>query len=61
MYFHTDNAFTVATLARLLTIAAEDGRKIRLDVDSNGALRYKIGEGMWSGPIDSTYDPYRDV
>lgn len=60
MYFHTDNPFTLATLARLMLGASQDGRKVRLNVDEAGRLSYKIGEGMWSAPIDSTPDPYRD-
>lgn len=61
MYFSTDNDFTISALAMLLTHAAESGKRVRLDVDSKGRLKYKLGEGMWSGPIDSTEDPYRDL
>ena len=60
MYFHTDNAFTIENIAGRLRHAAETGRRVRLDVDDQGVLRVKIGEGIWSPPMASTPDPYRD-
>lgn len=60
MYFHTDNKFTLQTIAIAANNAAENGRSLRLDVDSEGRLKFKVGEGMWSAPIASTTDPYRD-
>lgn len=59
-YFHTDNESTVIRLAIALTIAMQDDKRVRFDVDELGRLKYKIGEGMWSEPINSTPDPYRD-
>lgn len=60
MYFHTDNADTIETLSLALDVAVQQEKRIRFDVDENGQLKYKIGEGMWSAPISSTLDPYRD-
>lgn len=56
MYFHTDN---VGTMGRL-RLALANADKIRFSVDSAGRLKFKVGEGMWSEPIPSTPDPYRD-
>jgi hypothetical protein len=60
MYFHTDDTFTLETLERAVNAASTQDRSFRIDVDDFGRLRYKVGEGMWSAPIDSTPDPYRD-
>lgn len=60
MYFHTDNKATIGNLADALANAEDFGKRVRFDVDDFGRLRYKVGEGMWSPPIDSTPDPYRD-
>jgi hypothetical protein len=59
MYFHTDSPDTTARLGEAVTRADLKGR-LRLDVDDKGRLRYKVGEGMWSEPIESTPDLYRD-
>lgn len=59
-YFHTDNASTTAWLAGVLHRAQTEGLDIRLSVDANNSLKVKLGEGMWSAPIESTPDPYRD-
>ena len=59
MYFHTDNPVIVSNLAEALSYAASQEKRVRFDVDSFGNLKVKIGEGMWSAPIDSTPDPYR--
>lgn len=59
MYFHTDNDAVTDQIERAVN-AAQHGRSLRLDVDSQGNLRIKVGEGMWSAPIASTPDPYRD-
>lgn len=61
MYFHTDNADTIESLQLALTVAVQQEKRIRFDVGSDGSLKYKIGEGMWSAPIRSTPDPYRDA
>jgi hypothetical protein len=60
MYFHTDNPYTVGRIADSLARAKEQGQRIRFDVTPNGQLRYKIGGGVWSAPISSTPDPWRD-
>lgn len=61
MYFHTDRGFDIAVIANALLTAATEGRRVRIDVDSEGSLKVKIGEGMWSAPFASTPDPYRDL
>lgn len=60
MYFHTESDNVVAALAGLLSAAADNGKRIRIDVDHGGSPRIKVGEGMWSAPLVSTPDPYRD-
>lgn len=59
MYFHTDNPDIITALAAAMDRAQAQG-KIRLDVSSDGTLRVKVGGGMWSAPIQSTEDPWRD-
>ena len=61
MYFHTDQPATINFIAQVATRAAEQGQRLRIDVDSEGNLRIKRGEGVWSAPIPSTDDPYRDA
>lgn len=61
MYFHTDNNDVITTLMHALSVAMVQEKRVRIDVDSEGNLKYKIGEGMWSAPVWSTPDPYRDV
>lgn len=56
MHFHTDDLGTMGRLR--LALAKAD--KIRFSVDGQGRLKYKVGEGMWSEPIASTPDSYRD-
>lgn len=59
-YFHTDQPAVIDQLARMLAHAHETGKRVRLDVDSAGRLKWKCGEGGWTFPHDSTPDPYRD-
>ena len=60
MYFHTDDMNTVDILMYALTDASANNKRVRIDVDHEGNLTFKIGEGMWSAPIASTPDPHRD-
>lgn len=60
MYFHTDDPETIAFIAAVAQTAVETGTRLRLDVDGNGALRIKRGEGGWTAPFYGTPDPYRD-
>lgn len=60
MYFHADGPRMIGYLADVLKTAEDTGTRIRLDVDSEGNLRIKRGEGIWSPPFASTPDPYRD-
>ncbi|MDB5243952.1 MAG: hypothetical protein JWP57_4578 [Spirosoma sp.] len=61
MYFHTDDVDDVRDLAEALARAARQGKAVRIDVDSAGRLKYKIGGGMWTPSIDSTHDINRDA
>lgn len=61
MYFHTDSYQTVASLSAVLNDAYEQGQRVRIDVDTQGNLRIKRGEGIWSPPFASTPDPYREM
>lgn len=61
MYFHTDDPRTLAWLASVVGTAAEQGQRLRIDVDAQGNLRIKRGESIWSAPIPSTTDSYRDL
>jgi len=63
MYWHNDNdpMGYIEDFGKSVAYAAQDGQRVRIDVDDSGNLRYKIGEGMWSAPIASTPDPYRDL
>jgi hypothetical protein len=63
MYFHHDNDLMgcIEDFGKSVAYAAQEGRRVRIDVDDKGRLRYKIGDGMWSAPISSTPDPYRDL
>jgi hypothetical protein len=60
MYFHTDDPETIAFIAAVAQTAVETGTRLRLDVDGNGHLRVKRGEGAWTAPFYGTPDPYRD-
>lgn len=60
MYFHTDDPVTAEFIGNVARLAQKNGQRLRLDVDSKGNLRIKRGEGMWSPPIPSAPDPYRD-
>jgi hypothetical protein len=60
MYFHTDNPNEIQRFAEAVTYADTNGVRLRLDVDGQGRLRYKVGGGGWSAPIASTPDPWRD-
>lgn len=59
MYFHTDDEYTAEKIGKNILHAGQDGKRVRIKIE-NGALSFKIGEGMWSAPIASTPDPYRD-
>lgn len=61
MYFHTDSPTTLDFIARVAALAEENYQSLRIDVDSEGNLKIKRGEGVWSPPIPSTPDPYRDA
>lgn len=60
MYFHTDTREVIGYLADSLKNAGDFGKRVRIDVDSEGCLKIKIGEGIWSPPFTPTHDPYRD-
>lgn len=62
MYFHSDNdpMGYIEDMGKAIAYAAQEGRRVRINVDGNGNLTYKIGEGGWSPPFHSTPDPYRD-
>ena len=59
-YFHTDSPKMISWLADVLATARDTETRIRIDVDSEGRLKVKRGEGMWSPPFESTEDPWRD-
>ena len=61
MYFHTDDPGTQIWLAGVLNTAIANGHAVRFDVDSQGRLKVKRGESMWSAPIASTPDAHRDL
>jgi hypothetical protein len=61
MYFHTDNSEVIWEIASALCKAGDHDRSVRFDVDSQGRLKYKIGEGMWTAPFASTPDAYRSL
>lgn len=58
-YFSTDNDRDMEWLENVLRTAREAGRRVRLDT-SGAVLRVKVGEGMWTAPVEGTADPYRD-
>jgi hypothetical protein len=60
MYFHTDDQRTISWLADVLATARDTGTRIRILTDGNGDLKIKRGGGMWSPPLRSTDDPFRD-
>lgn len=60
MYFHTDEDVLLDWFERVVKRAKEDNISLRLDVTSQGGLRVKLGEGMWTAPFASTPDPQRD-
>jgi hypothetical protein len=60
MYFHTDDPEDVAFLRAMLNVAHYKEARVRVNVTPNGRLTIKVGEGMWSPPMRSTEDPYRD-
>lgn len=59
MYFHTDDPITIKLLKGVVDAAARDDRRLRFNVDSEGRLHWKLGEGTWE-LFSSTPDPYRD-
>lgn len=58
-YFCTDSPNVLAALAEAVTRADMNGQRFRISVEG-GVLKYKVGEGMWTAPIQSSNDPYRD-
>lgn len=60
MYFHTDDNSLVHWLADVMDQAARHERPVRFNVDGNGSLSVKVGQGAWTAPFASTPDPYRD-
>lgn len=60
-YFHTDDPATVNYLAGVAALASEQSQSLRIDVDDAGRLIVKRGHGVWSAPIRSTHDDYRDL
>lgn len=60
MYFHTDNLHDQRRLIANLEHALNNGKSFRASIDSFGRLSIKVGEGMWSAPIESTFDMSRD-
>lgn len=60
MYFHSDDPTLTQFVANVAQLAVEHGQRLRIDVDAEGNLRIKRGEGAWSAPFRSTHDPYRD-
>lgn len=58
-YFHTDNARDIAWLENVLRTAREGGRSVRLAVEGT-SLKVKVGQGMWTAPMEGTWDDYRD-
>lgn len=61
MYFSCNNKETANFLANVIRMAQHKDQRVRIDVDSEGNLRIKRGEGMWSSPMPSDPDPYRDL
>ena len=61
MYFYTDDPMMIEWLTHVLVQARDYKQSIRLDVDSQGRLRVKRGESIWSIPFESRNDPYRDL
>jgi hypothetical protein len=59
-YFHTDSAQTVGWLANVFAQAAEQNRRVRIQTNEYNQLRLKVGEGVWTAPIASTPDEYRE-
>jgi uncharacterized protein HemX len=60
-YFHTSDPTTIAFIANVAQLANENGQRLRINVDDNGHLSIKRGEGMWSSPFYGDHDPYRDA
>lgn len=59
-YYHTDSASTLAWLASVIERAQRDNLSVRFSVDFENRLRVKVGGSMWSAPIESTHDVFRD-
>ena len=60
MYFHTDSLSALELISALTHTAHLQGSSLRIDVDDHGNLRMKVGGGMWTAPIVSTPDNYRE-
>lgn len=61
MYFHTDDQATLNWLADVLDQASVNRRPVRFAVGGDGSLKVKVGSGVWTAPIASTPDAYRDA
>lgn len=61
MYFHTDDANTLHWFANVVSRAEKEGLPLRLNVTELGELQVKLGGGIWTAPITSTFDLSRDV
>lgn len=60
MYFHTDDPAMIEFIASVANLARAHGQSLRVNVDSQGRLTIKRGEGVWSAPFSGTPDQYRD-
>lgn len=61
MYFHTDSTSAREFIENVARLATENDQRLRIKVNDDGSLCIKRGEGVWSAPIASTPDPYRDL
>lgn len=57
-YYMTEDPTMLAWLENVLRTAREGGRKVRLHTE-DGTLKVKVGEGMWTAPFASDFDPSR--
>lgn len=60
MYFHTDDARTLAWLETVIKRAKEDELSLRFQITADAGLKVKLGGGMWTAPFASTPDLQRD-
>lgn len=59
-YYHTDDPRTIGWLENVMRTARENGNAVRLSTGADGTLKVKVGQGMWTAPLSSTHDEYRD-